>query len=369
MRVAVVLGTRPEVIKLAPVVFALRSQSEAECVVVATGQHRELLDQMLAQFELEADVDLGVMRPNQRLGDLTAELVRGLADAIVDVQPDWVLVQGDTTTTFCGALAAFYERVPVAHLEAGLRSGDLHAPFPEEANRRLVTRLADVHLCPTARSAANLAAESVPAERIHVTGNTVIDALRWAVEKARLLPARVASGRPRRILVTLHRRESQGEIMRDLCDVVARIVRRGDTEVVFPVHPSPTVREVVVSALGGVDGVHLTEPLDYLEFIQVLDSSDLVLTDSGGLQEEAPALAKPVLVVRDTTERPEAVDAGVARVVGTTPTVVHAAVSRLLDDSDVYRAMAHAESPFGDGNAGERVVAALAERSVVHRAA
>jgi UDP-N-acetylglucosamine 2-epimerase (non-hydrolysing) len=369
MRVAAILGTRPEVIKLAPVVFELRRNPETECIVIATGQHREMLDQMLEQFELEADVDLGVMRPDQRLSDLTAELIRGLGGAVANLRPDWVLVQGDTTTTLCGALAAFYQSVPVGHVEAGLRSGDDHSPFPEEANRRLVTRLADLHLCPTPGSAANLIAESVPAEQVYVTGNTVIDALLWAVERARALPPPVPRTRSRRILLTLHRRESQGQAMRQICEVITKLMWRGDTEVVFPVHPSPAVREVVVPVLTGVEGVHLCEPLDYLDFIHVLDSSDLVLTDSGGLQEEAPALGKPVLVLRDTTERPEAVEVGVAHLVGTTPPVVHAAVSRLLDDQRAYRAMAHAETPFGDGHASTRVALALAEGSAVHRAA
>jgi UDP-N-acetylglucosamine 2-epimerase (non-hydrolysing) len=328
-----------------------------------------MLDQMLEQFDLEPDIDLGVMRPDQRLSDLTAELMRGLGEALADVRPDRVLVQGDTTTTLCGALAAFYESVPVAHVEAGLRSGDQRAPFPEEANRRLVANLADLHFCPTPKSAANLLAEAVPAEQVYVTGNTVIDALLWAVERARALSSPVPRTRPRRILLTLHRRESHGQAMRSVCDVVAKLARRGDTEVVFPVHRSPAVRDVVVPALAGVEGVLLCEPLDYLDFIHVLDSSDLVLTDSGGVQEEAPALAKPVLVLRDTTERPEAVEAGVARVVGTTPAVVHSAVTKLLDDRHAYRAMAHAASPFGDGRASARIAAALVEQAVVHHAA
>jgi UDP-N-acetylglucosamine 2-epimerase (non-hydrolysing) len=369
MRVATILGTRPEVIKLAPVVRELRRDPDTECVVVATGQHREMLDQMLDVFELETDVDLGVMQPDQRLSDLTAELIRGLGNTVAATRPDWVLVQGDTSTTLCGALAAFYESVPVAHVEAGLRTGQPRAPFPEEANRQLVTRLADLHFCPTLRSAENLVAESVPAERVRVTGNTVIDALLWAVERARALPPPFPRTRPRRILLTVHRRESQGQAMRDVCGVIRELTRRADTEVVFPVHRSPAVREVVVPALLGVEGVHLCEPLDYLDFVHVLDSSDLVLTDSGGLQEEAPTLGKPVLVLRDTTERPEAVEAGVARVVGTEPAVVHAAVSRLLDDPVAYRAMAHPENPFGDGRAGARIARALAEGRLGHRAA
>jgi UDP-N-acetylglucosamine 2-epimerase (non-hydrolysing) len=369
VRVATILGTRPEVIKLAPVVAELRRNPETESVLVATGQHREMLDQMLEQFNLEADVDLSVMTPEQRLSDLTAELVRGLGNTLAAVRPDWVLVQGDTSTTLCGALAAFYESVPVAHVEAGLRSGDDRSPFPEEANRRLVTCLTKLHLCPTAGSAANLVAESVPAERIRVTGNTVIDALLSAIERARALPAPVPRTRPRRILLTLHRRESHGEAMRNVCEVVREIARRGDTEVVFPVHRSPAVRDVVLPALTGLDGVHLCEPLDYLELVHVLDSCDLVLTDSGGLQEEAPTLGKPVLVLRDTTERPEALAAGVALLVGTTPAMVHAAVSTLLDDRRAYKAMAQPQNPFGDGRASARVVAALAEGRALRQVA
>jgi UDP-N-acetylglucosamine 2-epimerase (non-hydrolysing) len=369
MRVATILGTRPEVIKLAPLVAELRRRPTDEPVVVATGQHREMLDQMLAQFELRADVDLDVMRPEQRLSDLTAELVRGLGDTLAGLRPDWVVVQGDTSTALCGALAAFYEGIPVAHVEAGLRSGDDRAPFPEETNRRLVARLADLHLCPTTANAAALLAEGVPAETVLVTGNTVIDALLWAVERARLLEPPVPRTRPRRILLTLHRRENQGEAMRRVCAAVRALCLRGDVDVVFPVHRNPAVRDVVVPELADVEGVHLCEPLAYLELVHVLDSCDIVLSDSGGLQEEGPALGKPVLVLRDTTERKEAVDAGVARLVGTNPAVVVDAASTLLDDPHAYAAMAHPENPFGDGLASVRIAAALTERHVLSRAA
>jgi UDP-N-acetylglucosamine 2-epimerase (non-hydrolysing) len=368
MRVVAVLGTRPEVIKLAPVIAELRAH-DAETVVVSTGQHRELLDQMLEQFELEPDIDLGVMRPQQRLSDLTAELVRGLGDTVGALQPDWVLVQGDTSTTLCGALAAFYEAVPVAHVEAGLRSGHNDSPFPEEANRRLVARLARLHLCPTSGSAGNLILEGVPESDVLVTGNTVIDALLWAVERARRLEPPVPRLRRRRILLTLHRRESQGESMRRVCDAVRALSARGDIEVVFPVHRSPAVRDVVLPQLRGCPGVHLCDPLDYLSLINVLDSSDLVLTDSGGLQEEGPTLGKPVLVLRDTTERPEAIEAGVARLVGTNPELIVHSVARLLDDAVAYAEMAHPENPFGDGRASRRIVRALAEHGALSRAA
>lgn len=368
MRVVTVLGTRPEVIKLAPVIAELRAQ-HIETVVVSTGQHRELLDQMLGQFELEPDIDLGVMRPEQRLADLTAKLVRGLGDAIGALQPDWVLVQGDTSTTLCGALAAFYETVAVAHVEAGLRSGHNHSPFPEEGNRRLVARLARLHLCPTAGSAANLILEGVPESDVLVTGNTVIDALLWAVERARRLEPPVRRERPRRILLTLHRRESQGESMRRVCDAVRALCRRGDIEVVFPVHRSPAVRDVVVPQLRDCPGVQICNPLDYLSLIHVLDSSDLVLTDSGGLQEEGPTLGKPVLVLRNTTERPEAIEAGVARLVGTNPDVIIHTARRLLDDPVAYAEMAHPENPFGDGLASRRIVRALAQHGAISCAA
>jgi UDP-N-acetylglucosamine 2-epimerase (non-hydrolysing) len=369
VKVATILGTRPEVIKLAPVIAELERDPAIESVVVATGQHREMLDQMLEQFELTADIDLHVMRPEQRLSDLSADLVRGLGDTLSSLQPDWVLVQGDTTTVLCGALAAFYEGVAVGHVEAGLRSGDSRSPFPEEANRRLVTRLASLHFCPTARSASNLLREDVPEEQIVVTGNTVVDALHWAVQRARLLPPVLPRTRLRRIFLTVHRRESQGEAMRGVCAAVRALAARGDTEIVFPVHPSPAVREIVVPELEGIEGVQLCDPVDYLTAVQLLDSCDIVLTDSGGLQEEGPALGKPVLVLRETTERPEAVEAGVARLVGTRTATIVDVTSRLLDDPQTYASMAHAESPFGDGRARFRIVRALTEQRALSRAA
>jgi UDP-N-acetylglucosamine 2-epimerase (non-hydrolysing) len=373
MRVVAVLGTRPEVIKLAPVVAELRAAGArgVETVVVSTGQHREMLDQMLEQFEVAADHELRVMRPRQQLSDLTSELVRGLGRTLASLRPDWVLVQGDTSTTLCGALAAFYESVPVAHVEAGLRTGDLQSPFPEEANRRLVSSLASLHFCPTPRSAANLVGEGVAEERILVTGNTVVDALLWAVERARRIEPPVPRTHSRRILLTLHRRESHGPAMRGVCAAVRILAARGDTEIVFPVHRSMAVRDVIVPELGAVAGVRLCEPFDYLSLVHVLDSCDFVLTDSGGIQEEGPTLGKPVLVLRDTTERPEAVEAGVARLVGTDPFVIVAAAAALLDDPAAYAAMARPENPFGDGSASLRIVQALehAHRSMLRRAA
>jgi UDP-N-acetylglucosamine 2-epimerase (non-hydrolysing) len=368
MRVAVVLGTRPEVIKLAPVISELRTH-DAECIVVSTGQHREMLDQMLRIFEIKPDVDLDVMRPQQRLSDLTAELMRRLGAVLSELSPTWVVVQGDTTSTMCGALAAFYENVRVAHVEAGLRSGDRFSPFPEEVNRSVVTRVADAHFCPTRQSAANLLREGVPKEDVFVTGNTVIDSLLWAVDRARLIDPPVPRTRPRRILVTLHRRESHGDAMRNVCRAVRWLARRPDVEIVFPVHRSPLVRDVVHPELARLDGVHLTEPLDYLSLVHVLDSCDLVLTDSGGLQEEAPAFGKPLLVLRETTERPEAIEAGVARLVGTDFALIVDAVDALLDDPAAYQGMAHRENPFGDGRAAERIVSRLVDEHGLVRAA
>ena len=369
MKVVAVVGTRPEVIKLAPVVTELRGRPATEAVLVSTGQHREMLDQMLDVFGLVPDVELGVMRRDQRLSDLTSELMRGLGSTLASLRPDWVLVQGDTTTTLCGALAGFYAGVPVAHVEAGLRSGDTQAPFPEEANRRLVAPLARLHFCPTRESARNLVAEAVPPDHVHVTGNTVIDALHWAVGRAGESAEVRPRVRPRRILLTAHRRESHGAALHEICRAVRRLAARGDVEIVFPVHRSPAVREVVARQLAGVRGVHLSEPLDYLALVRVLDSCDLVLTDSGGLQEEGPALGKPVLVLRDTTERPEGIEAGVARLAGTDAGRIYDMAARLLDDPAAYAEMAHTENPFGDGRASRRIVEALADTELLARAA
>lgn len=369
MRVAVVMGTRPEAIKLAPVVHELERRDDLDGVVISSGQHREMLDQMFGVLRISPDVDLDVMRPNQQLDELTGVLVGRLGACFRELRPDWAVVQGDTTTTFCAALAAFYEQIPVAHVEAGLRSGDVESPFPEEANRRFTSIVTRLHLCPTLQNASNLIAEGVSPERVVVTGNTVVDALLWAVGEARRCLAPLPRTRPRRIVLTLHRRETQGETMRRICDVVKEIAQRGDTEIVFPVHLSPAVRDVVVPALASVEGVQLCEPLDYLSFVAVLDSCDLVLTDSGGLQEEAPALGKPVLVLRETTERWEAVEAGVVRLTGTDPVRVSAAVRLLLDDRRAYDAMARGTSPYGDGHAARRIVEALVEADSLRVAA
>lgn len=356
MRVCVIVGTRPEAIKLAPVVHALEGTPGVACSVVSTGQDRQMLDQALDVFGILPDVELSAMRSARQLGDLTARLVSDLGETLTRLAPDRVLVQGDTTTALCGALAAYYAAIPVGHVEAGLRTADLYSPFPGEGNRRLVAVLADRHYAPTARSADNLLREGVAGSSIVVTGNTVIDALLWAARRTPGVPLSAPRTRSRRILVTLHRRESQGETMRQICLAIREVVETRDAEVVLPVHHSAAVRSVVHETLGEVDGVHLIEPLGYLELVAELVACDLVLTDSDGLQEEAPALAKPVLVVRDTTERPEAVEYGVARLVGTDPITIINDTTRLLDSRLAYRAMARAANPFGDGAAAQRIV-------------
>ena len=368
--VMVCFGTRPEVIKLAPVIEHLRASPWLAPLPVTTGQHREMLDQMLDVFGMVPDVDLGLMRPGQDLAELTGRAMIELGRVLSVHRPAAILVQGDTTTAMCAALAAFYAAVPVAHVEAGLRTNDPRRPFPEEINRRLVAPLARWHFCPTQRSAENLLREGVPPETVSVTGNTVIDALLSTV--ARPLPAQLARHIPRkraerRILVTLHRRETQGEAQRRLCRMLAHVARRPDVEILFPVHLSPAVRRSVDAELAGRDGVHLLDPLDYRSFVHVLRSSDIVVTDSGGVQEEAPSLGVPVLVMRDTTERPEGVAAGCARLCGTEPEAVELEIGRLLDNPDAYRAMAGAANPYGDGTAGRQIVRRL-ERDLLEDA-
>ncbi|MFF8827979.1 non-hydrolyzing UDP-N-acetylglucosamine 2-epimerase [Streptomyces sp. NPDC015131] len=358
LRAAVVLGTRPEAVKLAPVLRALDDSPLFAPVLINTGQHREMLDRMLRRLGLTVSHDLAVMRERQELSALTARLIAGIGELIREERPDLVMVQGDTSSTLCGALAAFYEHVPVAHVEAGLRSGVLDDPFPEELNRRLVSRMTRWHFAPTPRAAAALTAEAVPTEDVMVTGNTVIDNLLWARDRADGRSA-FRTGR-RGLLVTLHRRENQGPRMRALADTLLRLADRPDVEVLVPLHRSPAVRDVLLPALGGHPRITLTEPLDYFDFIATLAACTLVLTDSGGVQEEAPSFDKPVLVLRDTTERPEAVRAGAARLAGTGPAAVHAAATALLDDPVLYRRMAAAPNPFGDGHAAERILDTLA---------
>jgi UDP-N-acetylglucosamine 2-epimerase (non-hydrolysing) len=363
IRVMTLFGTRPEAIKMAPVVQALHCAKWVDQVVVVTGQHREMLDQVLDIFEIHPDVDLDLMAHGQSLAELTGRALQTITNAIQRVEPDLMIVQGDTTSAFVGALAAFYEHVPVGHVEAGLRSFDNQDPFPEEVNRHLLSVVANLHFAPTDRARANLLAEGVSAERIFVTGNTVVDALH-AVRESRHMQelnqvAGVTSSR-RLILVTLHRRESWGEPMAAMCRSLRQAIDLfPDVEVLFPMHRNPVVREQVVRTLGDCQRVHLVEPLDYLHFVQAMVSCHFVVTDSGGIQEEAPALGKPVLVLRETTERPEAIEAGTARLVGTNGTAVFEAVTQLLSDRSAYESMAHAANPFGDGHAAERVLDAI----------
>jgi UDP-N-acetylglucosamine 2-epimerase (non-hydrolysing) len=344
---------------MAPVIQALGARPGLLVRVVATGQHRGMLDQALGAFGIAPDVDLALMRPGQGLPELTARLITGLGEAFEAEKPDMVLVQGDTTSVMAGALAAFYRRTPFGHVEAGLRSGVPDDPFPEEANRRIAGVLADLHFAPTARAAANLRAENVPAERIHLTGNTVVDALRWMV--ARMPPA-PSDGR-QRLLVTMHRRENWGGRIRGVCQALRSVLDdRPDVELTLPMHGNPAVREEVEAALGGHPRARLLEPLPYPELVDALRRATVVLTDSGGIQEEAPTFGVPTLVLRATTERPEAVEAGCARLIGTDPDRVRAETLRLLDDPAAHAAMASAANPFGDGRAAERIVDAVAAR-------
>jgi len=363
-RIMVVYGTRPEAIKLAPVIRAIRASALLTPVVTLTGQHQAMVDQVNAIFGVHPDHNLDVIRPRQSLDGLTSRVLRRLTPTLRNERPDAVVVQGDTTSAFAGALAAFYEHIPVVHVEAGLRTGDIYSPFPEEANRRLTSQIAALHLAPTAISEDNLLREGIGAQNILVTGNTGIDALLAAVEQPapygnRALEAVDASEAPV-LLVTTHRRESWGQRMRGVANAIARLARRyPELVVVLPVHPNPVVREALLPALGGHGNVLIVEPMSYGAFARLLARSTIVLTDSGGVQEEAPSLGKPVLVLRDTTERPEGVSAGTARLVGTDPDRVYAEVDQLLTDARSYRAMANAVNPYGDGRAAERTAGAI----------
>ena len=360
-RILLVVGTRPEAIKTAPVALELRAQrGEFDTVVCSTGQHRDMLDQALAAFDLECDVDLQVMRPRQTLTGLTTRTLEALDEVMTRVRPDLVVVQGDTTSAMTGALAGYYNRIPVGHLEAGLRTSDLFQPFPEEGNRRLITTLAALHFAPTPYAAYQLRQENTPEAQIFVTGNTVIDALLHSRANRPLDTGSKPCCKRRRVLLTMHRRESRGEPLRNICRAILELVKRNpDIEVTFPVHNSPFVREPVYSFLGNNARIKLMEPVGYQEFVHMLDSCHLVLTDSGGIQEEAPTFGKPVLVLRDTTERPEAISAGTSKLVGTDVGSVLEASETLLQDAGAYRSMARAANPYGDGRAAERVVAAL----------
>lgn len=370
IKVLTVFGTRPEAIKLAPVIKRLESDPRFAPITCVTSQHREMLDQVLEVFELVPHYDLAVMTPAQSLADVTAKVVQRVSEVVAAEHPAIVLVQGDTTTTFAASLAAFYHRVPVGHVEAGLRTLDKYQPFPEEINRRLTTVLADYHYAPTAISRQNLLVEGIDSGRILVTGNTGIDALLIALDRVRRggrIDDPHVHGVPdgdgkRLILVTAHRRESFGAPFEAICDALRRIAERNaDVAIVYPVHLNPQVRRTVFERLADCPRIHLLEPLSYLSFVQMMDRACLILTDSGSIQEEAPALGKPVLIMRNTTERPEAVEAGSERLVGTSAETIASAVQHLLDDAEVYKQMSRTRNPFGDGHASERIVCHILE--------
>lgn len=395
-RILTVFGTRPEAIKLAPVILELSRRQASTCGrgqsrrctdrvfeshICVTGQHREMLDQVLQWFGLAPDYDLSLMLPNQTLAGFASRALAALSDLFEQVQPDVVLVQGDTTTVMTAALAAFYLHIPVGHVEAGLRTHNRYEPFPEEINRRMATVLATYHFAPTKAAAAALLAEQVPADDIYITGNTVIDALLATVARSAACridvdprleldcagPLQGVDGDSQNhahlILVTAHRRESFGAPLTAVCSALRTLAQRNpDVRIIYPVHPNPNVREPVTRLLGGLPHIHLLQPLRYEQFVYLMARSTLILTDSGGIQEEAPALHKPVLVLRDTTERPEAIEAGVARLVGTDPERIVTETERLLRDDCWYRNMAAGASPFGDGHAAERIVDILAAR-------
>ena len=368
-KILLVFGTRPEAIKMAPVVKTLQKNSAFEIKVCVTAQHRQMLDQVLTLFDIHPDFDLNLMKPGQDLYDITSGVLLGLKSVLLQWRPDAVLVHGDTSTTFAASLAAFYQRIPVGHVEAGLRTGNLYSPWPEEANRKLTTALAQWHFAPTATSRANLLKEGVATSSIHVTGNTVIDALLQVREKiVSDLPIRqqldqvfsFLDPRRRLVLVTGHRRENFGDGFERICQALTRIAQeQPDVQLVYPVHLNPHVQEPVRRLLGTIDNVYLIEPQDYLPFVYLMDKSTLILTDSGGIQEEAPSLGKPVLVMRDTTERPEAVEAGTVKLVGTDAQKIASEAGTLLNDPKAYNAMAFAHNPYGDGQACQRIAQAL----------
>ena len=365
LNILIVFGTRPEAIKMAPLVVQLKQQASLNVKLCVTGQHRQMLDQVLDLFELKPDFDLDIMRAGQDLTDVTTAVLTGLRDLFTRYKPDRIFVHGDTSTTFATSLAAFYASVPVSHVEAGLRTGNILSPWPEEANRRLTSIIADTHYAPTRWSRDNLLAETVPENRIVVTGNTVIDALQMIVTRLRNEPEFRANleaqfdfldPAKRLILVTGHRRENFGESFDAICEALRELSTRDDVQIVYPVHLNPNVREPVNRILGAQPNVYLLEPLDYLPFVYLMSQCYLIISDSGGIQEEAPALGKPVLVMRDTTERPEAVEAGTVKLVGTDTRRIVSAATELLEDKDAYKQMSVANNPYGSGDACQKII-------------
>jgi len=375
MKILTIFGTRPEAIKLAPVVRALQGYSDRfHALVCVTAQHREMLDQVLRIFEIRPDYDLNVMKPMQDLFGVTSEILLKLKDLFEEVNPDLILIQGDTTTTFAAGLAAYYRKIRIGHIEAGLRTYDKYRPFPEEANRHLTSVIADYHFPPTEKANLNLLKEGIPPESVFVTGNTVIDALLWMVNKQsspenqRRMKAFLEEqlGIPmengRLVLVTAHRRESFGDAFENICRALREVtLRNPDVNIVYPVHLNPNVREPVQRIIGNTDRIHLIEPLEYEPFVYLMNRSYMILTDSGGIQEEAPSLGKPVLVMREVTERPEAVEAGTAKLVGTRTEKIVNEAQKLLDDPEEYRRRASIKNPYGDGKAAQRIVEILSQ--------
>ena len=360
MKILIIFGTRPEAIKMAPLVLRLRQSLEVK--VCVTGQHREMLDQVLSLFQIVPDYDLNLMKPNQNLANLTAEVLNGVTQILQKRKFDWVLVQGDTTSTMAGAMAAFYQKVRVGHVEAGLRTYNLNSPFPEELNRQVTSKMAQLHFAPTAESKQNLLKEGFSENNISITGNTVIDALHWVLEHSTPLDLALPIDlqQSRMILVTGHRRENFGEGFQQICEALQTIaLQQPDVQIVYPVHLNPNVLEPVNRILSNLPNMHLLEPLEYPQFVHLMNQSALILTDSGGVQEEAPSLGKPVLVMRDTTERPEAVQAGTVKLVGANQRTIVDETIRLLNDSEAYRKMAFAHNPYGDGTASNKIMDAL----------
>lgn len=363
LKVLSVFGTRPEAIKMAPVVKTLEEEESIDARVCVTAQHREMLDQVLGLFEILPDYDLNLMKPGQGLFEITIDALTGLKEVLATFSPDLVLVHGDTTTTLSASLAAYYNRIPVGHVEAGLRTGNIYSPWPEEINRRVAGAIARFHFAPTERSKQNLLAESIPGDHIVVTGNTVIDALLDVVKKLdadsqesrRFDKAFGIDPSRRMILVTGHRRESFGDGFNRICDALTQLADRGDIQIIYPVHLNPNVKGPVEERLGDLERVRLIPPQDYLPFVHLMRRAAVILTDSGGVQEEAPSLGKPVLVMRDTTERPEAVDAGTVKLVGTDTDLIINEVTTLLDDPEAYDEMSRSHNPYGDGLAAMRI--------------
>lgn len=356
-KVMTVFGTRPEAIKMAPLVKELQKRQGIQCIVCVTAQHREMLDQVLEVFDIQPDYDLDIMKPGQTLSQITSRVLLGLEQVIQEVKPDLILVHGDTTTTYAGALAAFYNQVAIGHVEAGLRTYQKYSPFPEEMNRQMVGVLADYHFAPTKTSEANLLAEGKKPESIIVTGNTAIDALATTVSTDYHHPVLDWANDSRLVLLTAHRRENLGEPMRHMFTAIKRIVDEyEDVKIVYPIHKNPVVRNIANEVFQGHERIRLIEPLEVFDFHNFISASYLILTDSGGIQEEAPSLGKPVLVLRDTTERPEGVEAGTLKLAGTDEQTIYQMIKELLDDKTAYAKMAHASNPYGDGHASERIV-------------